>query len=44
MNPQIRHEIFKRLSKSIPKPETELEYETPYQLLVAVVLRPPTKA
>jgi endonuclease III len=25
-------------SKSIPKPETELEYETPYQLLVAVVL------
>jgi endonuclease-3 len=38
MNAEIRHEIFKRLSKSIPKPETELEYETPYQLLVAVVL------
>lgn len=38
MNPQIRHEIFKRLAKAIPKPETELEYETPYQLLVAVVL------
>jgi endonuclease-3 len=38
MNPEIRHEIFKRLAKSIPKPETELEYETPYQLLVAVVL------
>jgi endonuclease-3 len=38
MNPQIRHEIFKRLAKSIPKPQTELEYETPYQLLVAVVL------
>lgn len=38
MNPQIRYEIFKRLSKAIPKPETELEYETPYQLLVAVVL------
>ena len=38
MNQEIRHEIFKRLAKSIPKPETELEYETPYQLLVAVVL------
>jgi endonuclease-3 len=38
MNAEIRHEIFKRLAKSIPKPETELEYETPYQLLVAVVL------
>ena len=38
MNAEIRYEIFKRLSKAIPKPETELEYETPYQLLVAVVL------
>lgn len=38
MNAEIRHEIFKRLAKSIPKPETELEYATPYQLLVAVVL------
>lgn len=38
MNSEIRYEIFKRLSKAIPKPETELEYETPYQLLVAVVL------
>ncbi|HWV17834.1 MAG TPA: endonuclease III [Rhodocyclaceae bacterium] len=38
MNPQTRYEIFKRLAKSIPEPETELEYETPYQLLVAVVL------
>jgi endonuclease-3 len=38
MNPQIRHEIFRRLAQSIPKPETELEYATPYQLLVAVVL------
>ncbi|HTH94740.1 MAG TPA: endonuclease III [Rhodocyclaceae bacterium] len=38
MNAEIRYEIFKRLAKSIPKPETELEYETPYQLLVAVVL------
>ena len=38
MNSEIRYEIFKRLAKSIPKPETELEYETPYQLLVAVVL------
>ena len=38
MNAETRYEIFKRLSKAIPKPETELEYETPYQLLVAVVL------
>ncbi|HWU84997.1 MAG TPA: endonuclease III [Rhodocyclaceae bacterium] len=38
MNSQIRHEIFKRLSKAIPQPQTELEYATPYQLLVAVVL------
>lgn len=38
MNPQIRHEIFRRLAKAIPKPQTELEYATPYQLLVAVVL------
>ena len=38
MNAEIRYEIFKRLAKSIPKPETELEYATPYQLLVAVVL------
>jgi endonuclease-3 len=38
MNAEIRHEIFRRLAKAIPSPQTELEYETPYQLLVAVVL------
>ena len=38
MNAEKRYEIFRRLAKAIPKPETELEYATPYQLLVAVVL------
>jgi endonuclease-3 len=38
MNAEIRYEIFRRLSRAIPKPETELEFATPYQLLVAVVL------
>jgi endonuclease-3 len=31
-------EFFRRLAAAIPEPETELEYETPYQLLVSVVL------
>lgn len=30
--------IFERLRAANPQPETELEYATPYQLLVAVVL------
>ena len=38
MNPQKRAEIFARLAASEPAPTTELEYKTPYQLLVAVVL------
>jgi endonuclease III len=38
MNPQKRHEIFRRLQAANPNPTTELEYRTPYELLVAVVL------
>jgi endonuclease-3 len=38
MNPQKRGEIFARLARANPKPTTELEYGTPYQLLVSVIL------
>jgi endonuclease-3 len=38
MNPQKRREIWIRLQKANPDPATELEYRTPYELLVAVVL------
>jgi len=38
MNPQKRREIFRRLQAANPNPTTELEYRTPYELLVAVVL------
>jgi endonuclease-3 len=38
MNPQKRHEIFRRLQAANPNPATELHYRTPYELLVAVVL------
>ena len=38
MNAEKRHQIFARLSESIPAPETELEYQSDYQLLVAVIL------
>jgi len=38
MNPQKRREIFRRLQAANPNPSTELEYRTPYELLVAVVL------
>lgn len=38
MNPQKRREIFARLAKANPHPTTELEYGTPFELLVAVVL------
>lgn len=33
-----RTEFFKRLQSVIPKPETELEYASPFELLVAVIL------
>ena len=33
-----RVEFFRRLQEVIPKPKTELEYRTPFELLVAVIL------
>jgi endonuclease-3 len=38
MNPAKREEIFRRLQARNPAPTTELEYGTPFELLVAVVL------
>ena len=38
MNKQKRLEIFERLSEAIPEPETELNYSTPFELLIAVIL------
>lgn len=38
MNKSKRIEIFSRLRKQNPEPKTELNYSTPFELLVAVVL------
>lgn len=38
MKPADRRELFARLSELNPKPTTELEYSTPFELLVAVAL------
>ena len=38
MNAAKRREIFLRLQAANPHPTTELEYKTPFELLVAVVL------
>lgn len=38
MNAAKRREIFARFAAANPEPKTELEYQTPFQLLVAVVL------
>ena len=38
MNPQQRQEMFERLRALSPHPTTELEYSTPFELLVAVIL------
>lgn len=38
MNKAKRQEIFDRLAEAIPEPETELNYSTPFELLVSVVL------
>lgn len=38
MNQEIRREIFARLRQANPHPTTELEYTTPFELLVAVIL------
>jgi endonuclease III len=38
MNAAKRQEIFERLRKTNPHPTTELEYTTPFELLIAVLL------
>jgi endonuclease-3 len=38
MNPDKRREIFTRLREWNPHPTTELEYKTPFELLIAVIL------
>ena len=38
MNPQKRREIYRRFQAANPDPTTELEYGSPFELLVAVVL------
>lgn len=38
MKPAERAELFRRLAAQNPAPTTELEYATPFQLLVAVIL------
>ena len=38
MKPADRKEFFRRLKSIIPKPETELEYNSPFELLTAVIL------
>ena len=41
MNAAKRREIFERLRAGNPNPETELNYTTPFELLIAVVAFPP---
>ncbi|HRL21423.1 endonuclease III [Alcaligenes sp. SDU_A2] len=38
MNAAKRHEIFSRFQAANPKPTTELEYDSTFQLLIAVIL------
>jgi len=38
MNSAKRFEIFRRLRDANPSPKTELEYDTPFQLLIAVIM------
>jgi endonuclease-3 len=38
MKPANREEMFRRLRDVMPEPTTELEYSTPFELLVAVIL------
>ncbi len=38
MNPEKRRQIFARLKSANPHPTTELEYTTPFELLIAVIL------
>src|SRR5437588_1492550 len=38
MNTEERREVFKRFQAANPHPTTELEYTTPFELLIAVIL------
>ena len=38
MNAQKRYEIFRRFREDNPKPETELNYSSDFELLIAVIL------
>ena len=38
MKPELRHEMFTRLRARNPHPTTELEYGSPFELLIAVIL------
>ena len=38
MNPAKRSEIFRRLREINPEPRSELQYATPFQLLISVIL------
>jgi endonuclease-3 len=38
MNREIRTEIYSRLREKMPSPETELVYQNPFELLIAVIL------
>ncbi len=38
MNDEKRRRIFERLREANPSPTTELEYSTPFELLIAVIL------
>ena len=38
MNPAKRHEIFTRLRATNPSPRTELVHDSPFELLIAVIL------
>jgi len=38
MNAQQHAEIFRRLRETNPNPTTELQYDSPFQLLIAVIL------
>lgn len=38
MNRHIRSEIYRRLRAGNPHPDTELNYQTPFQLLISVIL------
>lgn len=38
MNSEKRRQIFERLKSANPHPTTELEYTTPFELLIAVIL------